>query len=148
MEHTLSHLGIIMDGNRRWAKKQGLTFGDGYAQGGFDAVKRTADFCLKRGIKHLSLYAFSLENLKRPVAEQNFLFDTIVAKGEASLDLFKEQQVRVSFVGDRSQFPKRVLPVCQMLEEKTKDLPQEAQREKDQIKIDALLRELNQLIKR
>lgn len=121
MERSLVHLGIIMDGNRRWAKKQGLSFGDGYAQGGFDAVKRTVEFCLDRGIKHLSLYAFSLENLKRPQAEQNFLFDTIVSKGTSAIDLFKEHQVRVFFVGDRSVFPDRVRSVCETIENETKD---------------------------
>ncbi len=121
MEHTISHLAVIMDGNRRWAKKQGFSFGSGYAKGGFEAVKRTMEFCIRRGIKHLSLYTFSIENLKRSQQEQDFLFDTIVNEGEKYLPHFKEHSICVKFIGDRSLFPARVLPVCDLLENETKD---------------------------
>lgn len=120
MEHTISHLAVIMDGNRRWAKKQGFSFGNGYAQGGFGAVKRTMEFCIQRKIQHLSLYTFSIENLKRSQEEQDFLFDTIVSEGEKQLPHFKEHQISVKFVGDRTLFPARILPVCDLLEHETK----------------------------
>ena len=119
MNNSISHLAIIMDGNRRWAKKNRLTFGTGYAEGGFGAVKRAIEFCLSRGIKHLSLYAFSLENFKRPQEEQDFLFDTIVTQGEKNIPYLQKHDVQVKFVGDRSVFPLRVIPTCELVERET-----------------------------
>ena len=119
METPLRHLAMIMDGNRRWAKKQGLSFGAGYAQGGTQAIKTAMEFCLERGISYLSLYTFSLENFKRPQAEQDFLFSTIVSQGTKQLPFLKQHQIRVRFVGDRTKFPKNVMPICQELEKET-----------------------------
>jgi undecaprenyl diphosphate synthase len=119
MDNSISHLAIIMDGNRRWAKKNKLSFGTGYAEGGFGAVKRTIEFCLSRGIKHLSLYAFSLENFKRPQEEQDFLFDTIVNQGEKNIPYLKKHDVQVKFVGERSVFPPHVIPTCELVERET-----------------------------
>jgi undecaprenyl diphosphate synthase len=119
MNNTISHLAIIMDGNRRWAKKNKLSFGSGYAEGGFGAVKRAIEFCLSRGIKHLSLYAFSLENFKRPQEEQDFLFDTIVNEGEKNIPYLQKHGVGVKFVGDRSRFPERVVSTCEEVEQAT-----------------------------
>lgn len=121
MNNSISHLAVIMDGNRRWAKKNKLAFGAGYADGGFGAVKRTIEFCLSRGIKYLSLYTFSIENLKRPQEEQDFLFDTIVNEGGKNIPYLKERGVRARFVGDRSLFPKRVVPTCDLVEQETKN---------------------------
>lgn len=121
MENTLTHLAVIMDGNRRWAKKQGLSFGVGYAKGGTQAIQTTMEFCLRRGISYLSLYTFSLENFKRPQVEQDFLFSTIVSEGAKQLPFLQEHNIRVQFIGDRSRFPEKVRPICQMLEEETKD---------------------------
>lgn len=119
MNNSISHLAIIMDGNRRWAKKNKLSFGTGYAEGGFGAVKRAIEFCLSRGIKHLSLYAFSLENFKRPQEEQDFLFDTIVNQGQKNIPYLQKHDVQVKFVGDRSVFPQRVIPTCELVERET-----------------------------
>ncbi len=121
MEKTLNHLAVIMDGNRRWAKKQGLQSAAGYREGGFGAVKRTILFCIDRSIKHLSLYTFSLENFRRPQYEQDLLFDTIVTEGTKALPFFNEHNIKVQFIGDRTQFPEKVLPTCQLIEEGTKN---------------------------
>ncbi len=121
MNNSISHLAVIMDGNRRWAKKNKLTFGVGYADGGFGAVKKTIEFCLARGIKYLSLYTFSIENLRRPQEEQDFLFDTIVNEGGKNISYLKERGVRTRFVGERSLFPERVIPTCNLVEQETKE---------------------------
>lgn len=120
MERSLNHLAIIMDGTRRWAKKQGLQSAAGYKEGGFAAVKRAVLFCITRGIKHLSLYTFSLENFRRPQYEQDILFDTIVQEGTNAIPFFHEHNIRVQFVGDRTKFPERVLATCQLIEEETR----------------------------
>ncbi len=121
MERSLNHLAIIMDGSRRWAKKQGLQSVAGYKEGGFAAVKRAILFCVARHIKYLSLYTFSLENFKRPQYEQDMLFDTIVQEGTKAIPFFQEHNIRVQFVGDRTRFPERVLGTCMTIEEQTKN---------------------------
>jgi len=66
-----------MDGNRRWAKGQGVPVWDGHKEG-VKAVERVIDFCLQKEIPYLSLYTFSLENFKRPRAELHFLFSILL----------------------------------------------------------------------
>ena len=71
----IQHLAIVMDGNRRWARKNKLDVLLGHSKGGIDAVKRTVEFCLTRKISYLSLYTFSLENFKRTETEKSYLFN-------------------------------------------------------------------------
>ena len=117
----IQHLAAEMDGNRRWAKKHGLTFVEGY-QEGFAAIKRTIEFCLSHSISYLSLYTFSLENFKRPLIEQEFLFGAIICYGQEHLAAFIEKGVRIRFVGDRERFPARVRAVCERLEKETAEM--------------------------
>lgn len=115
------HLGIIMDGNRRWAKKQGLKPWLGHKQG-VEPVKEAIEFCLDRKIPYLTLYVFSLENFKRPQEELNYLFDILaqeVAKKE--LQQLFEKGVKVRFVGDRSRFPESLHATIADVEERTKN---------------------------
>lgn len=118
---TISHLGIIMDGNRRWARRSGIAPWLGHRKG-VDPVKTVIKFCLKYKIPYLTLYAFSLENFKRPQQELDFLFNTL-AKEIASdeLDELFKQGVRVKFAGDQSLFPAQLIPVIKDVEHKTKD---------------------------
>ena len=67
----ISHLAIIMDGNRRWAKRNSLMPWLGHKEG-VGTVKKTVEFCLKKGIKYLSLYTFSIENFKRSPQEVSY----------------------------------------------------------------------------
>lgn len=115
----IKHLAMIMDGNRRWAKKNKLSYSVGYAEGGFGAAKIAAKYCLESGIKYLSLYTFSLENFNRPQHEQDFLFNCIINEGQKQLAFFNKENVKVCFIGDRSRFPKNVLPTINMLEKGT-----------------------------
>lgn len=119
--HMIKHIAFIMDGNRRWAVKQGLAAVRGHAQG-VESVRRVVEFCLKKGITYVSLYAFSLENFKRSEEEKSFLFGLIVKEAAKGVAEFVEQGVRVRFLGDRSLFPKSVLPSCETLEKETAHL--------------------------
>lgn len=115
----LNHLGIIMDGNRRWAKQHGYKPWIGHRQG-VEPVKEAMSFCKEHGIQHLTLYVFSLENFNRPQEELSYLFD-ILAQEIASKEmenLFKEN-VRVRFIGDRSLFPQQLVPIIADIEQKT-----------------------------
>jgi undecaprenyl diphosphate synthase len=117
----IQHLAIVMDGNRRWAQKNKMNILLGHSKGGIDAVKRTVEFCLTRKISYLSLYTFSLENLKRTEQEKSYLFNLMVSEGDKSLQEFVDKEIRIKFVGDRSLFPKAVLKTCKRLEEQTKN---------------------------
>ncbi len=120
--NAINHLACIMDGNRRWAKQHGWLPFDGHREG-LKTAQRVIDFCLKQSIPHLSLYTFSLENFSRPPQELHFLFNVLMQEMKQKLlKEFIRKGVRVSFVGDRSLFPKAVIPVCQEIEEQTKGL--------------------------
>ena len=64
MENEINHVGIIMDGNRRWAKKNNLETAQGHKEGA-ENLKRIAKFANKIGIKYMTVYAFSTENWKK-----------------------------------------------------------------------------------
>lgn len=107
-----------MDGNRRWAAQQGLISFFGHKKG-FDAVKTVVDFCLQKNIHYLSLYAFSIENLKRTTQERHYLFEVLAPQVAQELELLKEKNVRVRFSGDRTLFPDVIRPLCESIEKET-----------------------------
>ena len=118
--NKIKHLACVMDGNRRWAKKNGLDPLLGH-QEGFKILKKTVKFCLENDIKFLSLYVFSTENFKRTEKEKTYLFNLLIESAKKRLinDLIK-QGVRVYCIGDRSLFPDHVKELCCDVEEKTK----------------------------
>lgn len=118
-QHPITHLGIIMDGNRRWAKMHGYKPWIGHKHG-IEPVRTVTNFCLHYGIPYLTLYVFSLENFQRPEEEKSFLFDILaqdVAKN--TFDEIAQKQVRVQFVGDRTRFPEKLKKLITDLEEQT-----------------------------
>lgn len=118
---TIKHLGVIMDGNRRWAQQTGKAKWLGH-KAGVEPLKTTVDFCLKNNIPYLTAYAWSLENFKRPPAEQDYLFN-VLAQEVASKDFqeLNEQGVKIRFVGDRSTFPPQLIDLFTDLENKSKN---------------------------
>jgi len=117
----MKHLAVIMDGNRRWAKKKGLRSFLGHRQGA-KSIKKITDFCLKKGISYLSLYTFSIENFNRSEQERSYLFELIKNEALKQLDLFLKHGVRVRFLGERSLFPESIKSTIEEIEERTKDL--------------------------
>ncbi len=93
------HIAIIMDGNGRWAKKQGLPRSAGHVAGA-KTFKNIARYCNKIGLEYLTVYAFSTENWKRPQAEvdgiMNLLRDYL-----KDAENFKDENIRVRFLGNR-----------------------------------------------
>ena len=116
----IKHLAIVMDGNRRWASKNGMAKWLGHKEGA-KTIEKAVDFCLNKGIKYLSLYTFSLENIKRPQLELDYLFGLIVNEAKEMAPSCLKKDVRVKFIGDKSIYPKDVLHATQDLEEATKD---------------------------
>lgn len=115
----IKHLACIMDGNRRWAKKQGWLPWDGHKEG-VKAAQRVVDFCLQQSIPYLSLYTFSHENFRRPLEEQHFLFNVLFKEIRQKLiHELLQKNVRLSFIGDRSLFPASVQQDCDEIEAMT-----------------------------
>lgn len=109
MEGTIkipTHIGFIMDGNGRWATQRGLSRSDGHRQGA-EALKKVVKACSKKGIKVVSVYAFSCENWsKRPQSEIKFLFSLITQFVKKEMKDYVNSGYKVRFSGDLSQLPK------------------------------------------
>lgn len=114
----LNHLAIVMDGNRRWARKQGLLPYKGHEQG-VQSIKKVMQFCVEQNIKHLSLYGFSLENFNRSPQELEVFFALIAHYAHEGIEVFKQHNVQVRFVGDRALFPVQVKKELEIIEQET-----------------------------
>lgn len=97
------HIGIIMDGNGRWAKKRGLPRSAGHKSGANNFRKITR-YCSEIGIKYLTIYAFSTENWKRPEEEVKFLMNLFEQYIKEALSDFQKENIRIIFLGDKSKF--------------------------------------------
>jgi undecaprenyl diphosphate synthase len=101
------HVGIIMDGNGRWAKQRGLVRTQGHLEG-LAAAKRIVKAASEMGIKFLTLYAFSTENWKRAADEVGFIMGLIKQYLRAEFDFSKKNKIRVRHAGDISGLPKDI----------------------------------------
>ena len=99
-----SHVGIIMDGNGRWAKAQNRPRTFGHTQG-LKAAKKAISFAAKMGIKYITLYTFSTENWKRTQEEVGFLFSLITKHLKNEMSFYKKTGVRLKMCGDKSALP-------------------------------------------
>lgn len=99
-----SHIGIIMDGNGRWAKSKNLERIEGHRKG-IDTVREITTACRKLGVKHLTLYAFSEENWKRPKMEISGLMGLLKQFLQAELPLMMNEGVRLRTIGNTSKLP-------------------------------------------
>lgn len=113
-----SHIGIILDGNGRWAKKKGVPRAIGHKEG-CEALKRTLDFCNDIGVKYFSVYAFSTENWKRSKTEVFALIQLMRFYLPRLEKRAMEKNTRVMTIGDVSAFPGDVQKTLQKLKEKT-----------------------------
>lgn len=108
MEPPLKHVAIIMDGNRRWAKAQGLDPVRGHEQAAKMAVEPLIEKCVSLGIPYVTFWAFSTENWKRDEDELKGLFDVFrLALGQLALR-FIQRGARLRILGDVSRFPKDI----------------------------------------
>ena len=101
------HVGIIMDGNGRWAKKQGQPRTFGHTEG-LKGAKEIAKAASDLGIRYLTLYVFSTENWKRTQEETGFLMGLIHSHIRQELDFYRENHIRVRLIGDRSGLAKQI----------------------------------------
>lgn len=103
-----SHIGIIMDGNGRWAEKRGLLRKEGH-RAGVDSMRRCLPALLELGVKYCTLFAFSTENWKRPKDEVQFLFGLISEFAKTDKDDLLKNGVRVLPIGRWERFPAAVV---------------------------------------
>lgn len=112
------HVGIIMDGNGRWAKKRGLPRTAGHAVG-LKAFKKIAFHAKDIGIEQITFYAFSTENWKRPKNEIDQIMKLLDQYVDEALDEFEQRKVRVRFLGDISPLPPQMVEKMRRLEQLT-----------------------------
>ncbi len=115
------HIAVILDGNRRFAKRIMAKPWEGH-KFGKEKVKKLLKWCAELGIKEVSLYAFSVDNFKRPRQEFNYLMKLFKASFIEALNdkELKKEQVRIKFVGRLSMFPKDVVDAMKELSERTR----------------------------
>lgn len=112
------HVGIIMDGNGRWAKERGLIRSLGHKKGADNLLKLML-YIFKKGIKYFSVYAFSKENFNRPKEEVEYLMNLFVDMFKKKKDVFIKNKIKVLFSGEKSRLRKDVLKCIEELEKET-----------------------------
>ncbi|ARP94271.1 polyprenyl diphosphate synthase [Bordetella genomosp. 13] len=112
------HVAIIMDGNGRWATRRHLPRTAGHAKG-VQAVRRVVEACGRKGVRYLTLFAFSSENWRRPADEVSLLMRLFVQALEREVDKLQEQGVRLHVVGDLSPFEPRLRELIDAAQQRT-----------------------------
>jgi len=107
LDHLPQHIAIIMDGNGRWAKKRRLPRIAGH-RAGIRAVRQAVEACARLGVPFLTLYAFSVENWKRPHVEIKLLMDLLREYLKKEIAELNRQNIRLGVIGRISELPKPV----------------------------------------
>jgi len=103
-----SHIGIIMDGNGRWARKRGQTRTQGHLEG-LKAAKRVVKAARDLGVSYLTLYTFSTENWKRAAEEVGFIMGLVKQYLKGEMDFYRENNIRIRHAGNREGLPADIL---------------------------------------
>ena len=118
IERLPVHVGIIMDGNGRWARAKGLPRIAGHRQGA-QAVRVAVSGALELGISYLTLYGFSIENWKRPASEISDLMGLLRLYLREEIEKLNEHGVRMKFIGERNRLPDDIIALIAEVEERT-----------------------------
>lgn len=115
-----AHVGIIMDGNGRWAEQRNLSRTEGHREGA-KAVREAITHARESGIKVLTLYAFSTENWSRPIGEVTAIMEMVAKYLSSETQTMIDNGIRMKLIGDKSRFANSLLGVINRSEELTKD---------------------------
>ncbi|ELY39991.1 polyprenyl diphosphate synthase [Halalkalicoccus jeotgali] len=117
-----THVAVIQDGNRRYARKQGTETSDGH-RAGAQTTERVLNWCEELGIEELTLYAFSTENLERPPDEREAIYGLLCEKLRefADADRVHDGGVRIRALGNLSLLPERVQEAARYAERRTRE---------------------------
>lgn len=107
LERVPKHIGIIMDGNGRWATMRGMRRSRGH-RAGVDAVKRVLREAIALGVEHLTIYAFSTENWLRSKEEVRFLMGLLARHLRSEYQFYRDNNIRVLHIGDSAGLPGEV----------------------------------------
>ncbi len=113
-----AHIGIIMDGNGRWAKRQGLPRSEGHKQGA-KTFRTICEYAADIGIRYLTFYAFSTENWSRPadeIAAVMDLFRDYLREAEERREENKKKGFRIRYIGDTSELPPDIIELIKTVE--------------------------------
>ena len=116
-----THVGIIPDGNRRYAKKMGISINNAYNRGIsklFDVLKWSKD----KGINTVTVWGFSIENFQRPYVEKRLLFRMFEDKIKDLLKNGKLDNVHINFIGVKNRFPSTLVRLMNKMEKTTKNI--------------------------
>lgn len=103
-----SHVGIIVDGNGRWAKNRGLSRSVGHKKGA-ENLEKISVYAISKGVKVLSLYVFSTENFKRSKEEVDYLMDLFVNKFKKDANKYDKENIKVVFSGRKENLSDEVI---------------------------------------
>ena len=115
-----SHIGIIMDGNGRWAQHQGLPRQLGH-NAGAKVFRKIAKHCSNIGIKYLTVFAFSTENWRREKDEIKYLMTLFKRYLEEALSDFKDENIKINFLGEKDIFSSDIRALIDKVENASKD---------------------------
>ena len=114
------HVGLILDGNGRWAKEKGMKRTEGH-KAGYENLKKLSVYILNKGVKILSIYVFSTENFKRSEEEVSFLMGLVVKKFRSDAKYFVDNDVKLVFSGSREGLRDDVINAIDYITDLTKD---------------------------
>jgi undecaprenyl diphosphate synthase len=118
MTELPQHIAIIMDGNGRWARTRMLPRYVGHREG-VKAVRRIVEACRNKGVRVLTLFAFSSENWRRPSDEVSWLMNLFIHTLKKEVDTLQSNDIRIRIIGDRSAFPADLRDQIALAEERT-----------------------------
>tara|TARA_A100001011_G_scaffold356811_1_gene401145 strand:+ start:366 stop:1043 length:678 start_codon:yes stop_codon:yes gene_type:complete len=115
--NNLNHIALILDGNKRWAKKNNYTNLYGYTKG-FENIRNLVTYCLSKKITNLTIFALSSENFNR--SSINIIYDIIYKNFSKTFDdLVKEKNVKIKIFGSRKNLPNKILAIFEKIEIKS-----------------------------
>lgn len=120
MDTVPRHIGIIMDGNRRWAEERGLPVKEGHTKGQ-ENLRAISQAAFEAGVRYVSVYAFSTENWRRTEEEVGHLMLLLVRGVDKYMQEFNDAGVRIIFIGQREGLDSKVLKAIKKAEENTKN---------------------------
>lgn len=112
------HVAIILDGNRRWAREKGLSSLEGH-RSGFNNIRKLVPYIFKKGVKYLSVFAFSTENFKRDASEVKYLMDIFVNMFKKECESLHNEEIKVVFSGRRDNLRQDVQEAMEYITNRT-----------------------------
>lgn len=118
MSEIPAHIGLILDGNRRWAKQQGKPALEGHRQGYFN-LKMIGEHAMDRGVQYISAYVFSTENWNRTKEEVDYLMKLLLWVATDEVDEINKKNIRIRFLGGRDRLSADILKAIDKAEDLT-----------------------------